>query len=112
MKIKKEENQTIDLIQEWKDAHGKIFKTIVNGKEYIWRRVKRKEYSTIMAYSVGETGDERLYNRQAEMTKAVVLNIPQEELENDIEELAGLAITISEEVLEKSGFSALATIEL
>lgn len=104
--------QVKDQIEIWKEEYGKIYKSIIDGKDYIWRRIKRKEYSEVMTMKDGEDIDERIYNRQYAIAKLVILNLSEEELESDLEELAGLATTISDEVLEKSGFNSSGTVEL
>lgn len=106
--VKKEEN----IIETWKEQHGKIYKSIIDGEEYIWRRIKRKEYSDVMISKDSENVDERIYLRQLEITKLVVLNFKAEELDDKLNEMAGLATTLSEEVLDKSGFNLTATYEL
>lgn len=107
-----EEITTSDNVAAWKQEHGKIFKSIINDKEYIWRRIKRKEYSEIMNIKDGEDVDERVYRRQEAIAKMVILNLAVEEVESDLEELAGLASTLSEEVMDRSGFNLTATFEL
>ena len=72
----------------------------------------KKEYSDIMAIKDTEDVDERIYQRQIAIAKLVVLNFTEEELEERIEELAGLASTIADEVLSKSGFNLTSTTEL
>ena len=101
-----------DQIAGWKVEHKKIFKNTIDGKDYIWRRIKRSEYSEIMGMKDGADVDERIYNRQYAIAKKVILNISEAELEADLDELAGLATTIADEVLDKSGFNATTTIEL
>lgn len=98
-------------IQEWKAKWGKIYKSTIDGEEYIWRKLKRKEYVAIMA-KVAEPGTEssRLYERQDEITKLVVLY--PSNIEDLIESSAGLASTISDEVIIKSGFDISSTEEL
>lgn len=112
----KVENKTtkkdMDQISVWKEEYGKIFKSVIDGKDYIWRRIKRSEYAAIMAMKDGDDVDERIYNRQLEMAKLVILNLDAEELERELDDLAGLATTISEEVLDKSGFNLSETVEL
>lgn len=112
MKINEKENLEKTEIEKWKEENGKIFKSIINDKDYIWRRLKRKEYSEVMAIKDGGDVDERVYSRQVAITKIAVLNLSEEELEKDLEELAGLATTLSEEVMDKSGFNLTATFEL
>ena len=112
MKVKEQKELTLDdKIIAWKEEQKKIYMTIIDGNNYIWRRIKRKEYAEIMAIEA-ENIDERIYERQIAITKKVVLNMPIEELEKDLEELSGLAPSIAEEVLAKSGFTITTTIEL
>lgn len=112
MKVKEQKELTLDdKITAWKEEHKKIYMTIIDGNNYIWRRIKRKEYAEIMAIEA-ENIDERIYERQIAITKKVILNMPIEELEKDLEELSGLAPSIAEEVLAKSGFTITTTIEL
>ena len=110
MKIE-EKNEKTD-IEMWKEEHKKIFKSIIDGKEYIWRRGKRKEYSEVMNITDIADADDRIYARQVGICKATILNIPMEELEEDLEDLSGLAVTLSEEIMEKSGFNITATFEM
>jgi hypothetical protein len=110
---KKEKVLTLEeKIAEWKKEYGKIYESIIAGKSYIYRRITRKEYGQVMAITDGETMEDRIDNRQVAMTKAMVLNVSTEDLEKDFEELQGLAETISDLVLEKSGFGATYTAEL
>lgn len=115
MKVTDKKNKELTLDEQivaWKEEHKKLFKNVVDGKEYIWRRIRRQEYSDIMALKDGDSVDERIYNKQYAIAKLVILNISEEELENDLEELPGLASSIADEVLEKSGFAASETIEI
>ncbi|PTY92881.1 hypothetical protein [Heyndrickxia sporothermodurans] len=113
----KSENVTLDdkQIQQWKKQWGKIFKTTVGGEAFIWRKLKRKEYVEIMSNAEVEEAEEevlgsRIYKRQERITKLVVL-FPTD-IESRIEENAGLATSISDEVIAKSGFDVSATEEL
>ena len=111
--INKNTEMTIeDKVIEWKKEYKKVFLSTIDDEDYIWRRIKRKEYSDIMAIKDTEDVDERIYQRQIAIAKLVVLNFTEEELEERIEELAGLASTIADEVLSKSGFNLTSTTEL
>ena len=111
--INKNTEMTIeDKVIEWKKEYKKVFLSTIDDEDYIWRRIKRKEYSDIMAIKDTEDIDERIYQRQIAIAKLVVLNFTEEELEERIEELAGLASTIADEVLSKSGFNLTSTTEL
>ena len=115
MKVKEKEVKELTIeekISSWKSEHKKVYMSIINGKEYIWRRIKRKEYADVMAVKDGDDIDERIYNRQVAIVKLVVLNVTEDELIADLEDLVGLAPSIAEEVLEKSGFNISTTVEL
>ena len=115
MKINNEVENNLsieDQIVDWKKEYKKIFLCTIDNEDYIWRRIKRKEYSEIMAIKDIEDIEERIYQRQVAIAKLVVLNFTAEELDERIEELAGLASTIADEVLNKSGFNLISTTEL
>ena len=38
-----------DKVIEWKKEYKKVFLSTIDDEDYIWRRIKRKEYSDIMA---------------------------------------------------------------
>ncbi|MED1125335.1 hypothetical protein [Bacillus atrophaeus] len=104
-------------IQEWKKIHGKVFKTTVGGEPYIWRKLKRREYVDIMSMiqTDGESEEEtavgnRIYLRQESIVRRVIL-FPAD-IEDRIDENAGLATSIADEVILKSGFDVAATEEL
>ena len=99
-------------ITAWKAEHGKIYKSIIDGTDYIWRKLKRKEYVALMADSSEESADPemKVYDRQETITKLVVLY--PENIEELIVENAGLATIIADEVIARSGFNIEATQEL
>lgn len=100
-------------IETWKSQYGKVYKTTIDGEDYIWRKLKRKEYSNIMntiTLQEGMEEDELIMLRQDEIVKTVTLypdNILQE-----IEDSAGLGPTLSDEIIFKSGFGVPVTKEL
>lgn len=113
---KKVEKLTDAKIKEWKKKWGKIYKTTIGQDEYIWRRLKRKEYVNIISdgYDDEEGSDkelrDRIYRRQEEITKTVVLH--PSNIEELIEDNAGLATAIADEVILRSGFDVVETEEL
>lgn len=101
------------MISKWKAEWGKLFKTTIDGQEYIWRKLRRKEYVDIMSDS-SNTSDipesARLYIRQEKITNSVVLYPAN--IKDLCETDAGLASTISDEVILKSGFGLQTTEEI
>lgn len=99
-------------IEAWKMMHGKIYKNIVDGETYIWRRVKRREYVDAMSLKSEENPDENVYIRQNAICMMVTLYPETATLMERIEEYAGLAGEISDRSILKSGFQASETEEL
>jgi hypothetical protein len=104
-----EEGFTKKNINAWKAEWGKIYKSIIDGETYIWRKLRRKEYVDFMT-EIEKEGEDPVYTKQDKITKTVVI------FPNNIEELietnCGLSTSISDEVLLKSGFYILSTEEL
>ena len=109
-----EEQAEIELtdaqIAKWKKEHGKIFKTVIDGETYIWRRLKRREYVEAMSYRSEENPDANIYIRQNIIAELVTLY--PADMAWRIEEYAGLAGEISDRAILKSGFDASETEEL
>lgn len=101
---------TDEQIAKWKAEHGKIFKTVIDGETYIWRRLKRREYIDAMSYRSEENPDANVYLRQNIIASIVTLY--PTDMEWRIEEYAGLAGEISDRAILESGFNASETEEL
>lgn len=99
-------------ITAWKAEHGKIYKSIIDGEDYIWRKLKRKEYVALMSEAATDATDPevKVYDKQETITKLVVLHPAN--IEELINENAGLATIIADEVIARSGFSIETTQEL
>lgn len=96
-------------IEQWKKEYKRVFKNDIDGDTIIWRRLKRGEYKNILNETEDDQ-DSKILTKQEKMVAAAVLypfNI--EEL---IEDNAGLATVLSEEILARSGFAISYTEEL
>ena len=94
-------------IAEWKAEFGKVFKSTVGDDVLIWRRLKRKEYVTVMDDNFGGkdlTEFAQIYARQEAIIKMVTLW--PENVQELVEGTAGLATTLSDEIVLRSGFQA------
>lgn len=103
------------MVTAWKRDHGKIFKSIIGSDTYVWRKIKRKEYVEMMSNrdqdpEADTLDNDIIYDRQTKIAKAVVLW--PKNIEELLEHNAGLATTISDEAILKSGFNLMATQEL
>lgn len=96
-------------IEKWKQEHKRIFKNDIDGETIIWRRLKRGEYKNILNESE-EDQDNKILTKQEKMVATAVLY--PFNIEEVIEDNAGLATVLSEEILAKSGFAISYTEEL
>ena len=100
-------------LSEWKSEHGAIYRTEMFGVAFIWRPLKRKEFVEVMANKdEDKSPDVLFYERQDSIVEKVVLHPEQEELKKYLENRAGLAGVLSDEIMEKSGFSNVLSDEL
>jgi hypothetical protein len=98
-----------EYIEKWKQEHKRVFKNDIDGETIIWRRLKRGEYKNILK-ETEEDNDSQILTKQEKMVVAAMLYpFNAEEL---IEENAGLATVLSEEILARSGFAISYTEEL
>lgn len=97
------------MIEDWKAQHKRIFKNEIDGETIIWRRLKRGEYKEILAHQDPDE-DSKILSKQEMMVKAAVLY--PFDVEALIEDNAGVATVLSEEILARSGFAISYTEEL
>lgn len=98
--VTKEESLDV-LIPKWKKELGRIYKNTVDDIEIIWRPIKRKEYRELLNIS-SEEKDDAFFLRQ-EKTCSMAVLYPKN-IDELMEQRAGLASVLSEEILAKSGF--------
>lgn len=98
-----------EYIEKWKQEHKRVFKNDIDGETIIWRRLKRGEYKNILNESE-EDQDNKILTKQEKMVATAVLY--PFNIEEVIEDNAGLATVLSEEILAKSGFAISYTEEL
>lgn len=104
--VVKEVNDLATSIEQWKKELGRIYKNKVDDIEIIWRPIRRKEYKELLNISVDENED-ALFVRQEKTCLMAVLH--PNNIEELMEQKAGLASVLSEEILSKSGFELSAT---
>lgn len=100
-------------IDEWKAEYGHVYKTADGKDTIIYRPIRRSEYRKLMIdtdITAEEALDtekriERLENRQTELCNLTVL-YPDNIIEL-LEERAGLALNLSDEIMGHSGFNNL-----
>ena len=97
------------MIEEWKDTYKHIFKTTVGEHTFVWHKLRRREYVDIMTIQ-SDNPASKVFDRQDAICETCVL-FP-ENIEEIIEENGGLAGTIADEVLLRSGFDISDTEEI
>ena len=94
-------------LDEWKLQHGELYRTYLNGQSFIWHKIKRKDYVSLMTDSELSNIDNaelRIFLRQEKITKMCVLYPDKDTLEKIVENNAGVAGNISDEIMMISGF--------
>ena len=114
-------NTTISQAQidEWKAEYGYVYKTMDGKRPIIYRPIRRNEYRQLMLDTdipIEDENDaekrfERLSARQIGICKITVLYPEAEELSKMLENKAGLAVSLSNEIMDYSGFDSLAKTE-
>ena len=96
-------------IDAWKQEFGEIYRTDLNGQVYIWHKLRRKDYIDIMSnaeFSNIENSEVKVFLRQEEILRRGALFPSGKELDYIIENNAGVAANISDEIMLASGFRA------
>ena len=96
-------------IDAWKQEFGEIYRTDLNGQVYIWHKLRRKDYIDVMSnaeFSNIENSEVKVFLRQEEILRRGALFPTGKELDYIIENNAGVAANISDEIMLASGFRA------
>lgn len=100
-------------IERWRNLYQKIYLSVYDEQEFVWRKIKRREYVEIMENTPEENLDDVVEYRQYLTIKTCVLSPNSEqEIDDLLEEYPGLLTSLSAEILKKSGFSKPLTIEI
>lgn len=94
-------------LDEWKLQHGELYRTYLNGQNFIWHKIKRKDYISLMTdseLSALDNAELRIFLRQEKITKMCVIFPDKDTLEKIVENNAGVAGNISDEIMMISGF--------
>lgn len=99
-------------IAAWKKEWGKVFKTVVDGEAYVWRKLRRHEYVQAMSLEVeeGELAKNNIYYRQEYIANTITLHPAN--VQERLTESAGLATAIADAAIAVAGFDVEETKEL
>lgn len=95
------------LKNQLKAKYPKLYVTeLDNGQQVVWHPLTRKEYRDIVAIvDENKTDTEIIMSRQEDTCRRCIVYPEKDELEKLIQECAGVATTICDEVYAKSGFN-------
>lgn len=94
-----------EIVETWIDEYGKIYKSVIDGDIYLWRRLKRSEYINIITdedLNSITNNQVKIFKRQEMITEKSVLY--PSNIASIFENSAGLATVLSDEIILNSGF--------
>lgn len=91
----------VEHIEEWKKQYKKIYKNDFEENIILWRRLTRGEYKDILR----ETEEDVFAKQEAIVKTALLYPYTDKEQLELIDENAGFATVMAEEILAKSGFA-------
>lgn len=98
-----EREKTVEAIAEnFKKDHKEVYITDVAGLQIVWRKLKRSEYKELMTTEFSENEELQFLEKQDFIAKQVILY--PENVEELIEEYAGLSEIIATETMLRTGF--------
>ena len=111
-KVKKEttkekrEFKTED-INNWKKDFKKIYKTQIGDNIFIWRKLRRHEYASIKSQTYEDVVTPTMANimMEEDFVKTCVLYPFSDEINEIIEDNAGIASSLSDIIMDRSGFT-------
>ena len=97
----------VEQVREWKKEYKKLFRTtLTDGTEIIWRRLRRSEYRQFMREFESISGrDERIWEREEAICRCCILFPSADEVEHMLEDQAGIATLLSDDIFANSGFA-------
>ena len=98
-----EREKTVEAIAEdLKKDHKEVFITDMAGLQIVWRKLKRSEYKELMTTEFSENEELQFLEKQEFIAKKVIL-YPYN-VEELVEEYAGVAEIIATETMLRTGF--------
>lgn len=98
-----EKEKTVEAIAEkLKKEHKEVFITDIAGLQIVWRKLKRSEYKELMITEFNENKELEFLERQDFIAKKVILY--PENIDELIEDYAGVSEIIATETMLKTGF--------
>lgn len=91
-----------DKINYWKDKYKKIYCTTIDDTQFIWRRINRAEYYQCAFQKFNNDSKIDMFEKQYLFCKIGVLY--PENVVDIMDECAGIAPILSDEIIYKSGF--------
>lgn len=107
---------TKELINKWKEEYKHIYRVTIQGEDIFFRRLKRSEYINILKESgeIDATDANDIKDKSFVRQEKILLStiVYPEDVTSLIEDSAGIATVLSDEILSKSGFVNIISEEL
>lgn len=105
--VEKENTETSGMtlaekIEHWKNKYKKIYRTVIDGETFIWKRINRAEYSKCAFKKFSDDSKIDMFEKQYLFCTIGVL-YPENAIEL-MNESAGIAPILADEIIYKSGF--------
>ncbi|MGL4877977.1 hypothetical protein [Paraclostridium dentum] len=98
-----DKDKTVEMIAEdLKAIHKEVYVTDIAGLKVVWRKLKRSEYKELMVTEFSENEELSFLEKQDFVANKVILY--PENVEELLEEYAGIADIIATETMVKTGF--------
>ena len=98
---------TKDMVQNWKDQYGFIYKVNLDGKDFYFKTLSRSDYMTIQATLAVEGAS---FDNELAVVCACVLEPKLSE--DELKSKAGLVSVLAEKIMLRSGFQQVEEEEL
>lgn len=105
-----------DKIIKWKEAYPNgVFMSVYEEDDFVWHKIGRKDYTAIMESFKDNpemSEEDAIINRQKALIASCLLYPEEPDFDELFERLPGIIVSLSTEILSRSGFTKPLTVKL
>lgn len=94
---------TQELVAEWKETYGKLFKTNAAGRDVFYRTLTRDDYIQIAQDQIIAQTERSPFDPELATFRTCVLN-EVDFSDSDLKLMGGIVSSVYEQIMSKSGF--------